>query len=309
MPLPDGHWVNVADNLDEREPDADWEEEPVSLERPVDEDSVKTYLREISRHKLLNGSEEIELARAIRSGDNAARRRLIQANLRLVVSIAKRYINHGLSFQDLIQEGSLGLIRAVEKFDPEKGNRFSTYATWWIRQAVTRALSNKSRTIRLPVHMNEAINRVHKTARELAQNLHRKPTIDEIICQSGLERQKVLLALDASRAPVSLDQNLGEETENTLGELLEDSAARCPDEEAAANLLSKHIKDLLSGLTGRERDVIAMRFGLVSERPHSLEELGQVFGLTRERVRQIEVRAMQKLRRVSRATELKEFLN
>lgn len=296
-----GAWEDEHENENEREP----VEEP---ERIFEEDSVRTYLREISRHKLLNGREEIELARAVRSGDTAARRRLIQANLRLVVSIAKRYINRGLSFQDLIQEGSLGLIRAVEKYDPERGNRFSTYATWWIRQAVTRAVANKSRAIRVPVHMNEVINKLRRVVRELSQNLDRRPTIDELAEASGLDHEKVLLAFGAGRVPLSLDQTFGEESDNTLGDIVEDQVARLPDDEAANNLLSTHINELLSVLTVRERDVIKLRFGLTDDRSHSLEELGRVLGLTRERVRQIELRAMQKLRKNSYAGDLREFL-
>lgn len=290
---------------------ASWEDDGEGdkpLVRSVEDDSIKTYLREISRHKLLNGREEIELARAIRSGDEAARRRLIQANLRLVVSIAKRYTNHGLSFQDLIQEGSLGLIRAVEKFDPERGNKFSTYATWWIRQAITRALANKSRTIRVPVHMNDVLNRLRKVVRELSQELARRPTIDELAKASGMERGKVLLAFGSNRSLLSLDAACGEESDNTLADIIEDEDAPQPDEAAASQLLSKHVDELLSGLTARERDVIELRYGLHSERSLSLEELGRVLGLTRERVRQIEIRAMQKLRRNSQVSELKEFL-
>ncbi len=287
------------------EDDSELEKEVV---RSIEDDSIKTYLREISRHKLLNGREEIELARAIRSGDVAARRRLIQANLRLVVSIAKRYTNHGLSFQDLIQEGSLGLIRAVEKFDPERGNKFSTYATWWIRQAITRALANKSRTIRVQVHMNDVLNRLRKAVRELSQELGRRPTIDELAKSSGMDRDKVLLAFGSSRSLLSLDAACGEESDNTLADIIEDEAAPQPDEAAASQLLSKHVAELLSGLTARERDVIMLRYGLHSDRSLSLEELGRVLGLTRERVRQIEIRAMQKLRRTSQASELKEYL-
>lgn len=312
--VPDSDW----DGYIELEPSAtqqtsDWSdaEEPEAGEAPeraFEEDSIKTYLREISRHRLLDGREEIELARAVKTGDKSARRRLIQANLRLVVSIAKRYINHGLSFQDLIQEGSLGLIRAVEKYDPERGNRFSTYATWWIRQAVTRALANKSRTIRVPVHMNEVINRLRKAVRELSQRLDRRPTIDELAAASGLDYDKVLLAFGAGRSPLSLDQTFGEDSDNALGDILEDQVARLPDEEAAAQLLSGNIKELLSALTVRERDVITLRFGLDSDRSHSLEELARVLGLTRERVRQIELKAMQKLRNNSRVGDLREYL-
>jgi RNA polymerase primary sigma factor len=308
----DGGFIEVADD-DHDEPSMWDDEHEAEKEEPrpkgLDEDSVKTYLREISRHKLLNGREEIELARAIRSGDKAARRRLIQTNLRLVVSIAKRYTNHGLSFQDLIQEGSLGLIRAVEKFDPEKGNKFSTYATWWIRQAVTRALANKSRTIRVPVHMNDVINKLRKVVRLVAQDLGRRPTLDELVEASGMEREKVVLAFAASKTLLSLDAACGEESDNTLSDLIEDHCVPSPDEAAASQLLSGHVDELLSILNPRERDVISLRYGLNSARSLSLEELGRVLGLTRERVRQIEMKAMQKLRKNSQGSGLREYLN
>lgn len=272
-----------------------------------DEDSVRIYLKEISRHRLLNGREEIELARAVKQGDLNARRRLIQANLRLVVSIAKRYKNHGLSFQDLVQEGSLGLIRAVEKFDPEKGNKFSTYATWWIRQAVTRALANKSRTIRVPVHMNEAINKLRRSAREMAQELGRVPTAEELAQVCGLPRDKVLLAFDSAKSPLSLDSLCGEESDSTLADVIEDADAPSPDEAAAATLLVGHLADVLSELTLREKEVIEFRYGLNKERSLSLEELGRVLSMSREQVRQIELKAMQKLRKNCQ-DHLREFL-
>jgi len=313
-PVPDSDWEGYIDfAAAEAEQASAWEEEPDSEGAPraavIEEDSVKTYLREISRHRLLNGREEIELARAVRTGDKAARRRLIQANLRLVVSIAKRYTNHGLSFQDLIQEGSLGLIRAVEKFDPERGNKFSTYATWWIRQAITRALANKSRTIRVPVHMNDVINRLRRVVRDLAQELGRRPSLEELMAASGLDREKVLLALGASRSLLSLDACFGEESDNTLADTIEDQTAAPPDEAAASQLLSRHVDEILNNLTTRERDVIKLRFGIHAERSMSLDELGRVLGLTRERVRQIELKAMQKLRRNSQVEALKEFLH
>ena len=275
--------------------------------RAVEEDSVRIYLKEISRHKLLSGREEIELARAVREGDLIARRKLIQANLRLVVSIAKRYRNHGLSFQDLVQEGSLGLIRAVEKFDPEKGNKFSTYATWWIRQAVTRALANKSRTIRVPVHMNEAIIKLKRSATALVQELGRFPTPEELSEASGLSRDKVLLAFDSTKIPLSLDSACGEESDATLADIIEDSDAPSPDDAAAAKLLIRHLSIVLSELTDREKEVIEMRYGLKKGGSLSLEELGKRLGMSREQVRQIELKAMQKLRRSCQA-HLKEFL-
>ena len=317
-PVPSNEWEGFIDigfvDQEQEADDSPWDDEEVDKEelkaqRGFEEDSVKTYLREISRHKLLNGREEIELARAIRNGDKAARRRLIQANLRLVVSIAKRYNNHGLSFQDLIQEGSLGLIRAVEKFDPEKGNKFSTYATWWIRQAVTRALANKSRTIRVPVHMNDVINKLRKVVRLLAQDLGRRPTLDELVEHSGMEREKVMLAFSASKTLLSLDAACSEESDHRLSDLIEDHGVAQPDEAAATKLLTRHVYELLSHLTTRERDVIMLRYGLQNDRSLSLEELGRVLGLTRERVRQIEMKAMQKLRRNQQVAGLREFLN
>lgn len=283
-------------------------ERPNLAHRSIEEDSVRIYLKEISRHKLLNGREEIELARAVQAGDVIARRKLIQANLRLVVSIAKRYRNHGLSFQDLVQEGSLGLIRAVEKFDPEKGNKFSTYATWWIRQAVTRALANKSRTIRVPVHMNEAITKLKRSATALAQELGRFPTPDELSEASGLSKDKVLLAFDSAKLPLSLDSACSEDSDGTLADIIEDADAPMPDEATAARLLSRHLHDVLNELTDREKEVIQFRYGLNNDRSMSLEELGRQMNMSREQVRQIEIKAMQKLRRTCQA-HLREFLH
>lgn len=283
-------------------------ERPILAHRSVEEDSIRIYLKEISRHKLLSGREEIELARAVQTGDVVARRKLIQANLRLVVSIAKRYRNHGLSFQDLVQEGSLGLIRAVEKFDPEKGNKFSTYATWWIRQAVTRALANKSRTIRVPVHMNEAITKLKRSATALAQELGRFPTPEELSAASGLSKDKVLLAFDSAKLPLSLDSACSEESDSTLADIIEDADAPLPDEETAARLLINHLSDVLAELTDREKEVIELRYGLNKERSLSLEELGKQLNMSREQVRQIEIKAMQKLRRTCQS-HLREFLH
>jgi len=274
----------------------------------TEDDSVRIYLKEIARHKLLSGREEIELARAIRNGDEFARRRLIQANLRLVVSIAKRYKNHGLSFQDLVQEGSLGLMRAVEKFDPEKGNKFSTYATWWIRQAVTRALANKSRTIRVPVHMNEVINKLRKAARDIAQELGRVATPDELSELSGISRDKVMLAFGSAKVPLSLDSLCGEDSDSTLADLIEDEDGTLPDEVAAAKLLTGHLSDVLAELSDREKEIIQLRYGLNSNRSFSLEELGKTLHMSREQVRQIELKAMQKLRKRCDA-HLREFLS
>lgn len=285
------------------------EEEKSAADHFVEEDSTKVYLREIGRHKLLNGREEIELARATRLGNEMARRKLVQSNLRLVVSIARRYLNRGISFQDLIQEGNLGLIRATEKFDPERGYKFSTYATWWIRQSITRAIANKSRAIRIPVHMTEVMSRLCKVVRQCAETLGRRPTLEEIVESSGLEREKVLLAFGASKGLLSLDATTKDGFDRTLGDMLQDENLPPPEDLAASQLLTKDIRELLLCLSSQEQDVINLRFGLKSGRPMTLAESGQVLGLSRERVRQIEFKAMKKLRNNQRVTGLKGYLN
>jgi RNA polymerase primary sigma factor len=273
----------------------------------ADDDSVKTYLREISRHKLLSGREEIELARASRGGDMLARQRLIQSNLRLVVSIAKRYRSSGISFQDLVQEGSLGLMRAVEKFDPERGNKFSTYATWWIRQAVSRALANKSRAIRVPVHMNDTISKLRKADRQLAQTLGRVPTFEELSQASGFSVEKVLLAMGSDRSPLSLDAACGDETDTTLADVLEDAASPSPEETVAATLLVKHLLEAMKSLAGDERSVVEHRYGINLADALPTDQLAARMNVTREQLRQMEGKAMQKLRK-SCASHLREFL-
>lgn len=285
------------------------EEEEEKAEHFIEEDSTKVYLREIGRHKLLNGREEIELARATRAGDEIARRKLVQSNLRLVVSIARRYLNRGIMFQDLIQEGNLGLIRATEKFDPERGYKFSTYATWWIRQSITRAIANKSRAIRIPVHMTEVMSRLCKVVRSCAETLGRRPTMEEIVSASGLEREKVLLAFGASKNLLSLDATTKEGFDRTLGDLLQDENLAPPEEMAASQLLTKDVKELLLCLTTQEQDVINLRFGLNTGKPMTLAESGLVLNLSRERVRQIEFKAMKKLRTNSRVSGMKGYLN
>jgi RNA polymerase primary sigma factor len=275
----------------------------------IEEDSTKTYLREIGRHKLLTGREEIELARAAKTGDERARQRLIQANLRLVVSIARKYINRGLTFQDLIQEGSLGLIRAVEKFDPEKGFKFSTYATWWIRQAITRALADKSRAIRVPVHMNERLSKLRKVIRQLREKLGRAPDLDELCVATGMTKDKLQQVLGASKNLLSLDAVYREGFDSTLGEMLEDESSRQPEVTASEMLLSRDVNTMLSQLAPQERDVITLRFGLKGGEPLTLEESGKRLGYSRERVRQIEFKAMKKLRNNVRTAGLKEYLS
>jgi RNA polymerase primary sigma factor len=285
----------------------DLPEQPIESDRNCDEDSVRAYLREISRHKLLSGREEIELARACRSGDEAARRRLIQSNLRLVVSIAKRYRSPGISFQDLVQEGSLGLMRAVEKFDPERGNKFSTYATWWIRQAVSRALANKSRAIRVPVHMNDTISKLRKADRQLAQALGRVPTFEELSQASGFTIEKVLLAMGSDRSPLSLDAVCGDETDATLADVLEDGSTPSPEESVAATLLMKHLLDALNSLEREERKILEYRFGINRPEPMPPTQLAAYLQISREQLRSMESKAMQRLRKAC-ASHLREFL-
>jgi RNA polymerase primary sigma factor len=304
-------WSSEEENVFLSENDAEPADEPeYESSRPaLEEDSTKTYLREIGRHRLLTGREEIELARAAKVGDERARGKLIQANLRLVVSIARKYINRGLTFQDLIQEGSLGLIRAVEKFDPERGFKFSTYATWWIRQAITRALADKSRAIRVPVHMNERLSKLRKVIRQQREKLGRAPDLDELCAATGMTKDKLQQVLGASKNLLSLDAVYREGFDSTLGEMIEDESSRQPEETASEQLLSRDIESLLSQLAPQERDVILLRFGLKGGAPMTLEESGKRLGYSRERVRQIEFKAMKKLRNNSRAAGLKEYLH
>ncbi|WP_017186994.1 RNA polymerase sigma factor RpoD [Alkalibacillus haloalkaliphilus] len=271
-------------------------------------DPVRMYLKEIGRVDLLSADEEIELANRIEQGDEEAKRRLSEANLRLVVSIAKRYVGRGMLFLDLIQEGNMGLIKAVEKFDYRKGFKFSTYATWWIRQAITRAIADQARTIRIPVHMVETINKLIRVQRQLLQDLGREPTPEEIAEEMDLTPDKVREILKIAQEPVSLETPIGEEDDSHLGDFIEDQEATSPSDHAAYELLKEQLEDVLDTLTDREENVLRLRFGLDDGRTRTLEEVGKVFGVTRERIRQIEAKALRKLRHPSRSKRLKDFL-
>lgn len=271
-------------------------------------DPVRMYLKEIGRVPLLTAEEEIELAERIEQGDEEAKRRLAEANLRLVVSIAKRYVGRGMLFLDLIQEGNMGLIKAVEKFDHRKGFKFSTYATWWIRQAITRAIADQARTIRIPVHMVETINKLIRVQRQLLQDLGREPTPEEVSAEMDLTPEKVREILKIAQEPVSLETPIGEEDDSHLGDFIEDQDALAPSDAAAYELLKEQLEDVLDTLTDREENVLRLRFGLDDGRTRTLEEVGKVFGVTRERIRQIEAKALRKLRHPSRSKRLKDFL-
>jgi len=301
-------WSEVfgADEDTVVEPDA--EVEPTSNEG-FSEDSVRLYLREIGRVKMIKPDEEIELARRIAKGDADAKKKLIQANLRLVISIAKKYVNRGLPFQDLIQEGNLGLIRAAEKFDHTKGFKFSTYATWWIRQAISRGLADKSRTIRVPVHMVESINKLKKNSARLAQELGRKPTEQELSLALDIPVGKVQEIMAADREPVSMEMPLNRDDETYIGDLIEDNEATRPDATTAEELMRQDLSRMLSQLTPRERDIMHLRYGLEDGRQRTLEEVGRLFNITRERVRQIEHKAFRKLRQPNWSSKLAGYLD
>lgn len=284
-------------------------EHELSAEGVALDDPVKTYLKEIGRVPLLSAEEEAALARAAQAGDEDARRRLSEANLRLVVSVAKRYAGRGLPFLDLIQEGNLGLMKAAEKFEPDRGFKFSTYATWWIRQSITRAIADQGRTIRIPVHLVESINRVKKTAGELLRRTGREPTAEEIAAQLDMEPARVRELIQLAQDPISLETPVGEEEDAHLEDFIQDDEAGVPADEAGRQLLRRELMNVLKSLTPREERVIALRFGLEDGRARTLEELGREFNVTREWVRQIEAKALRKLRHPSRAKRLRDYLD
>ncbi|MGI6019311.1 MAG: RNA polymerase sigma factor RpoD [Marvinbryantia sp.] len=278
------------------------------LEGVSTEDPVRMYLKEIGNVPLLSTEEEVELAKRVEEGDESAKKQLIEANLRLVVSIAKKYVGRGMPFLDLIQEGNMGLMKAVDKFDYAKGFKFSTYATWWIRQAITRGIADTGRTIRVPVHMVETINKTLRMTRTLLQELGREPTSEEVAEKLGVPVSRVREVLKISRDPVSLDTPIGEEDDSHLGDFIEDDSALSPADSAAFSMLREELGTALESLTDRERQVVQLRFGLVDGRARTLEEVGKEFNVTRERIRQIEAKALRKLRHPSRSKRLKDFL-
>jgi len=278
----------------------------------VSDDSVRLYLREIGKIPLLNAEEELALAQKVVSGDKRAKDQMAEANMRLVVSIAKRYSGRGLDFLDLIQEGNTGLLRAVEKFDPDKGFKFSTYATWWIRQAITRAIADQARTIRIPVHMVETINKLLRTQRRMTQDLNREPSIEELAKELEMEPEKVEYVMKIKQDISSLDAGVGRddgEDDTVLGDFIEDEDAASPEDSATVQLLKEHVKEILGVLTEREQKILKMRFGIDDGKSHTLEEVGQEFSVTRERIRQIEAKALAKLRKHKDAKKLYEYLN
>lgn len=294
----------------EKEEEIDIEHIDLSVPEGINiEDPVRMYLKEIGKVPLLSSEEEIELAKRMEMGDVEARKRLAEANLRLVVSIAKRYVGRGMQFLDLIQEGNLGLIKAVEKFDYTKGYKFSTYATWWIRQAITRSIADQARTIRIPVHMVETINRLIRVSRQLLQELGREPQPEEIALRMEIPPERVREIMKISQEPVSLETPIGEEEDSHLGDFIQDEHVAVPADAATFTLLHEQLMEVLDTLTERERKVLKLRFGLEDGRPRTLEEVGKDFKVTRERIRQIEAKALRKLRHPSRSKKLKDYLD
>lgn len=307
--------IEVVSDIDDEDVKEDAEKEKEFNLRDISvplgvkiNDPVRMYLKEIGRVDLLTADEEVSLAKRIEENDEEAKMQLAEANLRLVVSIAKRYVGRGMLFLDLIQEGNMGLIKAVEKFDYRKGFKFSTYATWWIRQAITRAIADQARTIRIPVHMVETINKLIRIQRQLLQDLGREPTPEEIGKEMELTPEKVREILKIAQEPVSLETPIGEEDDSHLGDFIEDQEVTSPSDHAAYELLKEQLEDVLDTLTDREENVLRLRFGLDDGRTRTLEEVGKVFGVTRERIRQIEAKALRKLRHPSRSKQLKDFL-
>ncbi len=309
------HNVQVVEDFDATALDTDFSinttetEEPEQTEAVAIDDPVKVYLKEIGKVPLLTPEEETALAMRIIEGDDRAKQRLSEANLRLVVSIAKRYVGRGMQFLDLIQEGNLGLIKAVEKFDYTKGFKFSTYATWWIRQAITRAIADQARTIRIPVHMVETINKVKKVSSQLLHKNGHEPSAEEIAEELAMPVDKVREIMRVAQEPVSLETPIGEEEDSHLGDFIPDDEAPAPADAASHTLLKEQLEEVLSSLTDREAKVLRLRFGLADGRPRTLEEVGQEFAVTRERIRQIEAKALRKLRHPSRSKKLKDFLD
>ena len=302
--------IDVVSNIElEEENPEDKELDLTIAENSINiDDHVRMYLKEIGKVALLSGDEEIELAKRIENGDEEAKRRLAEANLRLVVSIAKKYVGRGMLFLDLIQEGNLGLLKAVEKFDYRKGYKFSTYATWWIRQAITRAIADQARTIRIPVHMVETINKLIRVSRQLLKELGREPTDDELAAEMQMPVEKVRETRKIAQEPVSLETPIGEEEDSHLGDFIPDDDIPAPADAAAFSLLKEQLNEVLNTLNERERDVLRLRFGLVDGKARTLEEVGSQFNVTRERIRQIEAKALRKLRHPSRSKKLKDYL-
>ena len=300
--------ADLEEDLDKDDAELDLETELSVPEGVAVDDPVRMYLKEIGHVPLLTAEEEVALAQRMEAGDEEARHRLEEANLRLVVSIAKRYVGRGMLFLDLIQEGNLGLLKAVEKFDYSKGYKFSTYATWWIRQAITRAIADQARTIRIPVHMVETINKLVRISRQLLQELGRDPHPEEVAREMGISVARVHEIMKIAQEPVSLETPIGEEEDSHLGDFIEDEAAPAPAEAASFMLLREQLEEVLETLTDREKNVLRLRFGLEDGRSRTLEEVGQSFGVTRERIRQIEAKALRKLRHPSRSKVLRDFL-